>query len=155
MKIGIVSDTHNLLPKEVFEYFSDVQHIIHAGDIGGEGIITDLESIAPVFAVYGNMDSHPLVTNLNRIFFFELGGFKFCVTHIIGSAKSFAYELFKMEKEIDIIIYGHTHLAEKTSYNDILFINPGSASSPKHGTSRSVAVLKIEDKKAEVEFYYY
>jgi putative phosphoesterase len=155
MKIGILSDTHNVLPKEVFDYFKGVQYIVHAGDIGGQDIVTDLESIAPVFAVYGNMDSHPLVSNLKRIYFFKLASLQFCLTHIIRSAKSFAYELFKMNNEADIVIYGHTHLADKTKYGDILFINPGSASSPKHGTSRSVAILTIEGKKAEVDFFYY
>lgn len=155
MKIGILSDTHNVLPKEVFDYFAGAQYILHAGDIGGQEIITDLESIAPVFAVYGNMDSHPLVSSLKRVYFFKLAGLKFCLTHIIGSAKSFAYELFKMKNEADIVIYGHTHIAEKIDYSDIVFINPGSASSPKHGTSRSVAVLTIEDKKVEVDFFYF
>jgi len=54
VRLGIISDTHGKLPPEVFEVFEAVDHIFHAGDVGSENILTDLEALAPVTAVYGN-----------------------------------------------------------------------------------------------------
>ncbi|MBD3223846.1 MAG: metallophosphoesterase, partial [Caldithrix sp.] len=62
IKIGLISDTHNRLPAEVFETFAGVDFIVHAGDIGDREIIVDLQSLAPVTAVYGNIDTFPITT---------------------------------------------------------------------------------------------
>ena len=64
MKIGLISDTHGLLRSTVFDYFRQVDLILHAGDIGGRDILTALEAIAPTKAVYGNTDNFPLATEL-------------------------------------------------------------------------------------------
>ena len=51
MRLGIISDTHGLLRPEVFEVFREVDHILHAGDIGSAALLDELEAIAPVTAV--------------------------------------------------------------------------------------------------------
>ena len=56
MRLGIISDTHGLLRPEVFDIFAEVDHILHAGDVGPLDILTELEALAPVSAVYGNTD---------------------------------------------------------------------------------------------------
>jgi len=55
MKIGIISDTHGVLPGSVLDIFKGVDQIFHAGDIGNQDVIQGLEIIAPVSAVYGNV----------------------------------------------------------------------------------------------------
>ena len=57
MRLGIISDTHGMLRPEVFEVFKEVDRIIHAGDIGSLDLLTELEAIAPVLAVYGGTDT--------------------------------------------------------------------------------------------------
>ena len=59
MKVGVISDTHGWLDPKVFELFTGVSHILHAGDIGPDALIAELETIAPVTAVIGNTDSSP------------------------------------------------------------------------------------------------
>ena len=54
--IGLVSDTHGLLRDGVFEALAGVSQILHAGDVGGRSVLDALERIAPVRAVYGNVD---------------------------------------------------------------------------------------------------
>ena len=154
MKIGIISDTHNHLPDPVFDIFSDIDLIIHAGDIGSENIITELQTIAPVRAVFGNMDKFPLVSNLKRMDLFTLDGCRICLTHIIGTHKTFAYELFKMNLTVDAVIHGHTHRAENIVFNNIRFLNPGSISQPKSGSRGSVGILNIEGSKMEFQIQY-
>ena len=60
MKVGLISDTHGQLRSQVFDHFDGVDLILHAGDIGNAGIITELEAIAPVRAVHGNTDSYAI-----------------------------------------------------------------------------------------------
>ena len=119
MRIGLISDTHNRVPARVLDDFAGVDLIIHAGDIGSQKVLDELKVIAPVKAVYGNMDSSPLVGNLRRIDCMKVEGLNLCLTHIVNSPKSFAYELFKMGKETDIVVFGHTHRAEKVWFKKI------------------------------------
>ena len=153
MKIGLISDTHGHLPIEIFKIFAEVDLIIHAGDIGPEEILMDLKTIAPVKAVFGNMDHSPLSHSLNRVDFIKADSLMLCVTHIMNSPKRFAYELFKMNKKADVVIYGHTHIAQVSEYNKIKFVNPGSVVQPRGGTAPSVAVLTVEGGDANVEFF--
>jgi len=154
MKIGIISDTHGKLPTEVFDIFAGVDQVIHAGDIGNQHVIDELKVIAPVRAIYGNMDTFPLVSRLNRMEFFALENYSFCLTHNIGSPKAFTYELFKMNRRVDFVIYGHTHQPEKTEYNQVIFINPGSVVQPRYSRRGSVAILEINGGEIKLEFIH-
>jgi len=154
MKIGLISDTHDKLPPEIHKVFAGVDLIIHAGDICKEDIITELKTIAPVKAVYGNMDRFPQVSSLNRIDFLKVNELTICITHIVSSPKSIAYELFKMNKKADVVVFGHTHQIQQTLFNKILFVNPGSPSQPRDGRGPSAAILKIVDNVPQVEFIF-
>ncbi|HID39321.1 MAG TPA: metallophosphoesterase [Calditrichaeota bacterium] len=155
MIIGIISDTHGRVPAEVHKYFKQVDQIIHAGDIGNPQVITELKTLAPVIAVYGNVDGFPLVSDLKRIRFFSLENKRFCLTHIVSTPKVFSYELFRMNREVDIVIFGHTHIAEKKEYNSILFVNPGSASHSKPGKQKSVALMELTQQRCDIRFIYF
>ena len=48
MRLGVIADTHGLLRPEVFEVFREVDHILHAGDVGPPSLLTELEAIAPL-----------------------------------------------------------------------------------------------------------
>ena len=56
MKIGVISDTHNILKEEVVNYLQDCDYIIHAGDVCQQEIIDQLNQIAKTFVVAGNND---------------------------------------------------------------------------------------------------
>ena len=56
MLIGLISDTHipdraKVLPQKVMEAFSEVELILHAGDLTSPKVIEELETIAPVMAI--------------------------------------------------------------------------------------------------------
>jgi putative phosphoesterase len=88
VKIGIISDTHGLLRPQVFDVFQGVEHILHAGDIGNLDIITELEAIAPVTAVWGNADGWEVRGRVPEVAEVELGGVRVAVIHgmQVGSA---------------------------------------------------------------------
>ena len=152
-KVGLISDTHGKLSGNIFEIFSGVNLILHAGDIGGQDILTDLSAVAQVKAVYGNMDVSAEYRTLARIDFLNIENITLCMTHIMNSYKSFSYELFKLNRSADVVVFGHTHRAEQTKYKDILFVNPGSVHSPRGGGKPSVAIMTIDDRDIEVDFY--
>jgi uncharacterized protein len=153
MKIGLISDTHGHLPSQVRKAFSDVDLIIHAGDIGNQAVMTELQALAPVRAVYGNMDGSQ-VGRLDRVEFVDADGTIICVIHILNSPQAMVRELSKSGKQVDVVVFGHTHRAQETRHNGILFVNPGSATQPRGDKGPSVAVLVVENSRVIVEFVW-
>ena len=83
-KIGILSDTHGLLDKRVFEHFKEVDEIWHAGDIGSEDVLRRLREFKPTRAVYGNMDSGDVRYSLPEFYRFRVEDVNVLMTHIGG-----------------------------------------------------------------------
>ena len=145
MRLGIISDTHGTLPAEVHDIFSKVDRIVHAGDIGDEDIIIELETIAPLTAVFGNTDGFDVRNKVQREAKFELDGLYFTVTHGDQFGQPSARALRQAYPEADVLIYGHTHkafleLIDKT----VTVMNPGSASSPRGDDLPSVGIMETE-----------
>ena len=67
MRLGVIADTHGLLRPEVFHAFAEVDHILHAGDLGPLDLLTELEAMAPVTAVYGNTDGEEVRRQLPQV----------------------------------------------------------------------------------------
>jgi len=150
MKIGIISDTHGFLDPKIPRLFAGVEHILHAGDIGSDGIAVGLEAVAPVTAVLGNTDSSPTFRLTEVV---TLAGRKFLVHHIVNP-RALAEEL-----RLDIarerpaaVVFGHTHKAFCETIDGVLYLNPGYAGKPKFGLERSVAILRCDGKGMRTEF---
>ncbi len=148
--IGLISDTHipsraTCLPKEVFTSFENVDYIIHAGDLVELKVIDELEQIAPVLAVRGNMDgpeTQDILPTLNSLKIFDR---KIGVIHDPNTMSGMEKmrELVK-ENGFDVLVYGHTHNANIKWEEKILYINPGSPTNPSSLLNKpSVAILKI------------
>jgi len=151
MKIGIISDTHGILPDPIFDIFKDVKHIFHAGDIGAQEVIQGLEIICPVHAVYGNIDTWPVTIYHPHILVHQIQDKKICVYHDIVRPKYFSYQLFKKEIDADIVIFGHTHVAGFEVYRDVLYVNPGSASKPRDRKRGTVIILDLNQNPLDPE----
>ncbi len=135
MRIGIVSDTHGLLRKEVIEGLKGVDHIIHAGDIDKKEVLDELEKIAPVTAVRGNADKE-WAKYLPEIAILEFEGNRIFVIHNKGkiAAPISAYP---------IIIYGHTHKYSLVEKDGQTWFNPGCCGKRKPDQEVSFAILEI------------
>jgi len=150
MNIGVISDTHNFLDPKILELFARVDHILHAGDIGNISIISELEAIAPVTAVYGNTDMGLPFRETEVI---ELGTRKFLIHHIVNP-----HALDDRVKERiarahpQIVIFGHTHRTFCETIGGVLYFNPGSAGKPRFGLGRTVAILHCDAKEMRHEF---
>ena len=150
MKIGVISDTHGWLDPKVPKLFAGVEHILHAGDIGSDGIVAALEAVAPVTAVLGNTDSSPTFRLTEVV---ALAGRKFLVQHIVNPrALTEELRLRIARERPDAVVFGHTHKAFSETIDGVLYLNPGYAGKPKFGAARSVAILHCDGKGMREEF---
>ena len=145
MRLGVISDTHGLLRPKVFEVFKQVDHILHAGDVGKPQILIELEAIAPVTAVYGNADPLELRSRLQQVAELELDGFAIVVTHGDQFGHPTPAKLHEAFPRAEIIVYGHTHkplleLVDKT----VTVMNPGGAGHPRFQLKPSVGIMELE-----------
>ena len=146
MRLGIISDTHNLLRPEVFEVFSQVDHILHGGDVGEAEILVQLEAVAPVTAVYGNTDGAELRRRLPQVAQVQLDGFDIVVTHGDQFGSPTPTLLHNAFPRAEIIVFGHTHravleLVDKT----VTVMNPGSAGPKRFDLAGpSVRIMELE-----------
>lgn len=144
--IGLVSDTHGWLHPYLLEAFRKCELIIHAGDIGGKGeVIEELETVAPVAAVKGNIDGGDLrFLPLERVE--EVAGKRIAILHIAGSPKrprKAARELLARERP-DVIVVGHSHVPVVSKVKNAIWINPGAAGREGHHHERFAGILHIK-----------
>lgn len=152
MKIGLISDTHGLLRPAVFEHFEGVEHILHAGDVGTVDVLVELETIAPVTAVWGNTDDFEIRTRVPERAELELGGRRIVVVHGHRFGSPTPELLRGAEPDADIIVYGHTHKPRIDRAGERLVVNPGAAGPPRFGLAPSIARLTLAEDHDDVEF---
>jgi putative phosphoesterase len=143
VRIGLISDTHGKLRSQVLELFDGVDVILHAGDIGDAGIITELETLAPVHAVHGNTDDAELSTRFHEVVSVTLEGVGITVTHGHRLGSPSPALLRRKFPDADVVIYGHTHVPLVDREARPLVINPGAAGPPRFKLKPSVAILTL------------
>jgi putative phosphoesterase len=147
--IGLISDTHGMVRADVHRALAGVELILHAGDVGGDEILDELETIAPVEAVYGNTDDpgrRRLAASIDR----SIAGVRIHVSHghELGSPTP---EKLLARYSADVIVYGHTHKQLVVRADERLVVNPGAAGARRFKLEPSVARLTIADGAAAVE----
>jgi putative phosphoesterase len=145
--VGVISDTHGSLKPSVLQAFRQVDFIIHAGDIDHLEIIETLQNIAPVFAVRGNMDRGTWASKLPEAEVVEAGKNLIYVLHDL-----FRLDIEPISTGFSAVISGHSHRPSLENRKGVLFLNPGSATQPRHNFMPSVALLHIEGVSLNVQF---
>ena len=145
MRLGVIADTHGLLRPEVFHAFANVDHILHAGDIGPLEVLRELETIAPVTAVYGNTDGWDVRQVVPQVATVQLDGFDIVVTHGDQLGSPTPQGLNTAFPEAQVIVYGHTHRPMLTLVDVVVTVmNPGGAGPRRFGLPPSVGILELE-----------
>src|SRR4051812_29364988 len=149
--VGLISDTHGQFRPEIPRVFAGVDLIVHAGDVGGSGVLAALGAIAPVEAVSGNVDDRndPMLPRERTI---PVGLLTLHVSHgdELGSPRP---DLLLARYPADVVVYGHTHSPLSHVASDgRMAINPGAAGPRRFKTRPSVALLTIAGRAASVEF---
>ena len=151
--VGVIADTHGLLRPEVGAAFAGVSLILHAGDVGGPRVLDALAAMAPVEAVFGNVDdAHDPALARERVV--TLGGVTIHVSHGHEVGRPTAERLLARYAG-DVVIFGHTHKAVVVRDGARLGVNPGAAGPRRFDLKPSVARLTITagtPPAIEVEF---
>ncbi len=132
MKIGILSDTHGYLHPALPEALAGVDMILHAGDLGREEVLDALEAVAPVRAVFGNVDGQAIRRRTAEHQRFEAGGLRFWMTHIAGRPGRWQRGMGDKIKADppDVFVCGHSHILRierVEEFGGMLYLNPGAA----------------------------
>lgn len=152
LRLGVIADTHGLYDPAIEEYFSDVQEILHAGDIGDVRVIERLRRIAPVVAVSGNVDEYER-SGIPRRIILRRGGVKLAICHVL-------YEKGKMTKEAEawlererpaVCVFGHSHRPEIGRYGGTILFNPGSAGPKRFSLPRGIGLLSFRNGRVKAQ----
>lgn len=126
-----MSDTHGFVDKHIIKYFNSCDEIWHAGDIGNESVIEELEKVCPVRAVYGNIDGGVLRKRFPEHVKINVEGLNVWMTHIGGYPKKYDIRVKTTlyRNPPDLFICGHSHIVKVIRDKDLglLHINPGAA----------------------------
>jgi len=156
--VGLISDTHipakaKAVPKKIFEVFDGASLILHAGDLTQLSVVDELEQLAPVVAVCGNMDGYEVREKLPKMNSVKVYKWKIGVIHdpgiFMGTKRM---KTIAKENDFSVLVFGHTH-RPSLKQEEIVFVNPGSPTNPLPPflTKPTVALLRITKEKIEPE----
>jgi len=140
MRIGVISDTHGLLRPEVAPALAGVERILHLGDVGKISILHELEKIAPVTAIRGNIDSEGPCSELPETDVVLAGGRYVYMLHDLNTL-----HLDPVAGRFAAVLFGHTHMPNFYKRKGVLYFNPGSCGPRRFDLPITVGLLTIGD----------
>lgn len=148
LRIGLISDTHGVVHARVPELFASVDHIIHAGDVGGAHVLASLRALAPVTHVEGNVDDGA-GENVLR---FEIDGIRILLTHILPRPSGPAMRVVQSLRDApaDLVVFGHSHLPHNERLGGVTYFNPASAGPRRFDYPVSVGALEKRGREWSV-----
>jgi uncharacterized protein len=152
--IIVMSDSHSDIHPKFYSKLKNIDFIIHCGDISEMDIIYELEEYAPVIAVAGNVESNETDDRYPVKLIHKIGQLKIFITHSFSYNENYFYEKINgtEERDIKLVLFGHTHKPYKKKYKGITFFNPGSIGPPRYKFLPSYGFLKIyEDGKFSIK----
>lgn len=153
-KVGVISDTHVPhfagVPEAVWEHFAGVELIIHAGDLSILRVLEQLETIAPVVAVQGNVEREEVVATLPIKREVMVGQCRIGIVHILGDAKHYVRTARQEFPDARVVVFGHSHNPYNQEHAGQLLFNPGSANDRRRQPTCSIGMLSIDDDTQSV-----
>ncbi|HXG50896.1 MAG TPA: metallophosphoesterase family protein [candidate division Zixibacteria bacterium] len=143
-RVGLISDTHGLLRPEAVAALQGSELIIHAGDIGGPGVLEGLRRLCPVAAVRGNNDRGAWARGLPLGLELRINDFVCYVVHDLRG-------LGAPPEPPAVVISGHSHRPKVEKSPGALFVNPGSAGPRRFKLPVTVARLTLGRGSAGAE----
>lgn len=146
-RIGLISDTHNLVRPEALQYLAGCDAIIHAGDICNQAVLDALARIAPLTAVRGNNDIGEAVASLPTRVKLTVQQVTILVVHDIADVGD-----DPRREGIGVVVTGHSHKPAISERDGVLFVNLGSAGPRRFKLPISAGMLLIEGARASATF---
>ena len=145
--IGLISDTHGLLRPQAVRALDGCDLIIHAGDVGKPEIIDQLQAVAPVVAVRGNIDKGEWASRLPLTAAVETVSPRIYVIHDVHEL-----DIDPAAAGFAILVSGHSHKASREERSGVLYLNPGSAGPRRFRLPITLARLDLGHSAWEVRF---
>lgn len=136
--VGLISDTHGLLRLEVIAALAGVDRILHAGDVGRPEVLDELSAIAPVTAVRGNIDTDSWAEILPADAVVSIEGFNIYILHNLWQMS-----VLPKAAETAAVVSGHSHKPLIETFNDVLYVNPGSAGPRRFTLPISIGFMRL------------
>ena len=143
-RIGLISDTHDLVREQATRALDGCERIIHAGDICGRAVLDALEAIAPVSAVRGNNDRGAWADSLPATTVVRVEAVSILVVHDLATL-----DVVPAELGARVVVAGHSHRPAIERRDGVLYVNPGSAGPRRFRLPVSVAYLQVHGEEVE------
>ncbi|MGB8343719.1 MAG: metallophosphoesterase family protein [Ktedonobacteraceae bacterium] len=152
--IGVISDTHipqfKKLPEALWTHFVGVELIIHAGDLSMLSVLSELETLAPVVAVQGNIERDEVIEKLPIKREVVVGNCRIGIVHILDEARNRARAARREFPLARVVVFGHSHVPYNQEHCGQLLFNPGSATDRRRQPACSLGLLHIDDEAGTV-----
>jgi putative phosphoesterase len=146
VRIGLISDTHNLLRDEARQALAGVDRILHAGDICTPRIIDELTATAPVSAVRGNNDHGAWAHELPQTATIAVEQVRILIVHDLATLA-----IDPVAEGIDVVVSGHSHRPRVEQRGTVIYVNPGSAGPRRFRLPVALAFLDIRGKQVDAQ----
>jgi uncharacterized protein len=146
-RIGLISDTHNLVRPEALAHLEGCDAIIHAGDICNQAVLDALAQIAPLTVVRGNNDTGDWAASIPLHARLDVQGVGIYVVHDIADLPRDPRVLH--EQGVRVVVTGHSHKPLIVERDGMVFVNPGSAGPRRFKLPVSAGLLTIEGGEVE------
>ena len=143
-RIGLISDTHDLLRPEALDFLRGCDRIVHAGDLCGEAVMVGLAAIAPVTAVRGNNDRSEWAATLPEALSLTVDGVALYVIHDVADLAR-----LPPPPATRVVVHGHSHKPAVVERDGMLFVNPGSAGRRRFSLPISIGALLVDAGRVE------
>jgi putative phosphoesterase len=143
MRVGVLSDTHNLLRPRVLERLAGCELLLHAGDVGDLSLLDPLREIAPVVAVRGNTD-HGAAARLPETAEGDLAGLPYRMVH---RREDVDPAWLRGRAAVRLVVHGHSHRPEVSWHGDCLLLNPGACGGRRFHLPLTIAILTVADRR--------
>ena len=161
MKITVISDTHisqigQELPRQVLKSIESTDMLIHAGDFITINLLYYLEALTHLEAVAGNNDNQDIIYHLGKAKIIEVVGYRIGITHGDGPYNNILQRVKNIftDEELDIVVFGHSHLPYKAIENGVLYFNPGSPTERRRSPKHSYGEITLEKEiKADIIYF--
>jgi putative phosphoesterase len=154
VRIGLLADTHGFLDPHLPELMAGCNIVLHAGDVGGPGVLEGLSQLAPVRAVRGNNDVDAFGTSLPETVREPLGDLSALVVHELwapGRLSPLARRALR--RPVPIVVFGHSHRWAAALEEGTLYLNPGSAGPKRFHLPRSAGLLEIRGRRVSLRIH--
>jgi len=144
--LGVISDTHGLVRPSALDALAGARHIVHAGDVGSPEVLRALQTRAPVTAVRGNTDIESWARALPAREWIAFEGVDVLVLHDLATL-----DLDPKSAGVSLVVSGHSHRPEVVQRNGVTYLNPGSAGPRRFQLPVTVARVRVEGGRVQVE----